>query len=320
MGQIQVRLPVNDQQPHSPHPLQCGAYQKGNALNRSTIFGLVPAGLAFLAVACGDAGAPSKSAYSPSIRSQAEAISAASADSVSTASTAGAPNACVRDLAGAVSSMPDACPNGGAPRVLVRLDADATCASVLAALQSSIVDVRGAYQFASAPSDVKDHFCVFDSPSGGASAVPSLLSALCAWDLVDLAAHDCSTDPIVPSPADPNSYIAPQGQITSSDPGASDGASSGKGGGSGVVIADGESPHPCDACAAVKSRVLFVTIPPDMIATKDAVMVARFLDPALPDLAVKPPIGAQSFTVSDVAVTDGTPVRVYAPGTIPPAK
>jgi hypothetical protein len=78
-------------------------------------------------------------------------------------------------------------------------------------------------------------------------------------------------------------------------------------------------PHSCDTCAAVLEDVLYVNLPDSMTATAPATMVVRFLSGSLPDRSVQPPIGAQSFFVPKLGAPDGTPVRLYAPGEVPPA-
>jgi len=49
-------------------------------------------------------------------------------------------------------------------------------------------------------------------------------------------------------------------------------------------------------------------------------MYVRFPDASAPDAKIHPPVGAQSFTVPNLAVAQAPAVRIFAPGVVPPPK
>jgi hypothetical protein len=230
---------------------------------------------------------------------------------------------CPLYLPGGATVSADPCPGAGSARVLVRLASGATCASMLATLAGAAPDVTAGYQFSSAPAAVQDRFCVFESPASGVAAVPRLLSALCPAASVELAMHDCSSDPLVPSPTDPGAFVAPEGQVAAPAaavrPLALPAADLGIGTDGGIAV-DTDTTHGCDTCAIVAMNTLFVNVPLAMTATADATMVVRFLNSSQPDQEIVAPAGAQSFTVPNIGVADSSAVRIYAPGQTPPPK
>jgi len=135
---------------------------------------------------------------------------------------------------------------------------------------------------------------------------------VCAWEPIELATHDCSSQ--VVSSSDPDAYVSPEGTIATGDPGSE---------GTPADQADTltvSEPHPCDACAVMKDTTLYVTLTPEMVATGSTTIYARFLDSNLPDVAITPPQGAQTFTVPNVHAPNDSSVRVYGPGAVPPPK
>jgi hypothetical protein len=220
---------------------------------------------------------------------------------------------CERDPSGDVTTAPDTCPGGGAPRVLVRLSSTATCSSMLSGLLKTMPTARGKYQFGSAPPVVKNHYCVFQSGTGDAAAVPALLTALCGQSSVELAMHDCSTDPLVPSASDPSSFIVPEGWVTSGSPGSAHPTAD-------QTDESGDGPHPCDACSILDDGTLYVNLPSSMTPSGNTTMAVRFLDSSAPDVIIHPPAGAQSFIVPSIDVANTSAVRIYPPGQAAPPK
>jgi hypothetical protein len=213
------------------------------------------------------------------------------------------------------ASVDDACPGAGSGRVLVRLAEGSTCASLVGALSSAVSDVSAAYQFADAPDAVRERYCVYESNAQGIAAVPSILAVLQSGDSVDQAMHDCSTDPLVPSPSVPGAFVAPAGAALSSPaPASSRRRTEDK------STAQEEGTHSCDTCAIACGNTLFVNVPINMTPVGDSTMVVRFLDSSVADHTILAPGGAQSFVVPDIGVDDDSQVRVFAPGETPPPK
>jgi hypothetical protein len=218
---------------------------------------------------------------------------------------------CVRDESAGQAIVADDCPGAGAARILVTTETR-TCDDLSAALTSVAPGVTVSSQFADAPPAIRDHYCVFEDASDGVSAVPQLLSALCSNDSVSLVVHDCST----------GDFVAGEGQVVRPShvpqrgegaPAFTDPLTDPTDAGSNI------GPHSCDTCGTVNEDVLYVNLPASMMATAPATMVLRFLSGSLPDRAVLPPVGAQSFSVPKLGAPNGAPVRLYAPGEVPPA-
>jgi hypothetical protein len=214
----------------------------------------------------------------------------------------------------------DACPGAGSARVLARLGIGATCESLLGSLAEAASDVTAAYQFADAPPDVQERFCVFESPSLGVSVVPDLLDVLRSGDDVQLGLHDCSSDPLVPSPIDPDAYVAPAGSVASSAPATSHDLEMARRREISANDAQPDGTHSCDTCAIASCGDLYVNVPLSMTPPSDATMVVRFLDTGTDDRTIVAPGGAQSFVVPGFGVQNTTPVRIYGPGENPPPK
>ena len=217
-----------------------------------------------------------------------------------------APSTCERDRSGALVTQPDTCSGAGASRVLVRLGEGARCDTVLDL--SSSPDVRVSRQFPDAPEGVRDRFCAFDAINGDAAMVPALLASLCALDSVSVAVHDCHVAP-APAAFPSEGYVttpAPMHVFSTKQDAPVDEPAAG--------------PHSCDTCGFVDSDMLYINIPLSMVTTDGSTMIVRSLDAEVPDRTIQPPAGAQSFVVPQIGLPDASPVRLYAPGQVPPPK
>jgi len=249
--------------------------------------------LALSMAACGNA-EPSRGKAASASRS-AEALS-------------GDGQVCTQDVVGGVTAPADECVGGGSARVLARIGTTSTCSNVLDAVTAVLPDAQAFYQFPDAPSEIKDHYCIFQSGSQSGSAVATIVSTLCNDGDVALVTHDCSTAPF--SAPDASRVFSARSAATLSTQAFATAPSDG--------IFDGT--HGCDTCATVLKNRLFVNVPLSMTGDGTTQMTVRFYASDTPDQVIVPPPSAQSFTVSGVPAADTSDIRVYDPGVVPPPK